>query len=354
MAIYCARPIWGTEDGIMVSSRVRVSLLIVVVFVAAVAVGFAYWGTMTGPTNPPAKHQLIVSTTTSLYETGFLDVLTNSFESKYQNINVSFISQGTGLAIQTAMRGDADIILVHDPPSELKFLEGGYGVDRKIVAYNYFVIVGPADDPAHIKGLAPLDAMRRIADAGRQGQAEWVSRGDKSGTNQAEKRLWNSCGLDNETTRQEAWYIESGTGMAATLNMANQKNAYTLSDLGSYTKNFKDGNIQLEVMVQAELLDTLNVYSAIVCDPRKPVLNETNFEDAVLFVKYLVSPEGQALFEEYGIEQYGMRLFNPYMPLLTSPNGTEVLSWIQTFAFFNNTECPTQFRYQAGDLYLGT
>ena len=128
------------------------------------------------------RKSLIVSTTTSFYETGFLDVVKAAFEKRYPNINVSFISQGTGLAIQTAMRGDADMILVHDPPSELNFLKGGYGVNRKIVAYNFFVIVGPADDPARIKGLSTLDAMRQIKIRGEAGYASWVSRGDGSGT----------------------------------------------------------------------------------------------------------------------------------------------------------------------------
>ena len=137
----------------------------------------------------PQNQHLIVSTTTSLYETGFLDVLKTEFESEYSYINVSFISQGTGLAIQTAKRGDADMILVHDPVRELTFLEDGYGVNRKVVAYNFFVIVGPESDPAEISGMSPLEALVQLKELGEAGTIQWVSRGDDSGTHAKEKRL---------------------------------------------------------------------------------------------------------------------------------------------------------------------
>src|SRR3989304_2194097 len=148
-------------------------ITVIIIVVALVGAYFLY---------PRPTTQLIVSTTTSLYETGFLDILKKDFEQKNPGYNVSFISQGTGQAIQTAKLGQADLILVHDPTQELQFLNDSYGVNRKIIAYNFFIIVGPTDDPAGITGLSPLEAFKRIKAAGDNGTAFWVSRGDGSGT----------------------------------------------------------------------------------------------------------------------------------------------------------------------------
>jgi tungstate transport system substrate-binding protein len=137
------------------SKKTRMIIISIVIAIILIGLGsYAYFTTQT-----TTKQHLIVSTTTSLYETGLLDVLKVEFEKQYPSINVSFISQGTGLAIQTAMRGDADMILVHDPVRELQFLEEEYGVNRKVVAYNFFVIAGPSDDPANAKGLSPTEAF---------------------------------------------------------------------------------------------------------------------------------------------------------------------------------------------------
>ncbi|MGQ9680108.1 MAG: substrate-binding domain-containing protein [Candidatus Bathyarchaeia archaeon] len=224
---------------------------------------------------PRQKDILIVSTTTSLYETGLLDVLKPRFEARYPEFNVSFISQGTGLAIETAKRGDADMILVHDPASERAFLEQGYGVNRKVIAYNFFIIVGPKSDPAGIKGLAPLEALKKIYAQGLEGGAIWVSRGDNSGTHSKEKALWKTAGLNLTRIKAEKasgtdapWYLEAGAGMTATLQLANQKEAYTLSDIGSFLKNSKTGNIQLVALVEGGK-EVLNVYSAIAVNPQK-------------------------------------------------------------------------------------
>ncbi|HUU88561.1 MAG TPA: substrate-binding domain-containing protein, partial [Candidatus Glassbacteria bacterium] len=205
------------------------------------------------------NQQLVVSTTTSLYETGLLDVLKTEFEAKNSNINVSFISQGTGLAIQTAMRGDADMIVVHDAARELTFLEDGYGVNRKVIAYNFFVIIGPDSDPAGIGGMPPVEALIQLKIAGEAGTIQWVSRGDDSGTHAKEKRLWNAAGFDVSDLNAQSWYIEAGSGMTATLKLTNEKsNAYTICDMGSYLNNYANGNIELEVVVE-EGKDTLNV-----------------------------------------------------------------------------------------------
>jgi len=149
----------------------RTTVIIGVILAIAFVAGVWYM------TRPTGKEQIIVSTTSSLYDTGFLDTLKKSFEAKYTQYNVSFISQGTGLAIETAKKGNADLILVHDAVAEKKFLTDGYGVNRKIVAYNFFIFVGPSADPAGINGLGPIDAMKKIAEEGAKGNAIWVSRG---------------------------------------------------------------------------------------------------------------------------------------------------------------------------------
>jgi len=171
------------------------------------------------------EQRIIVSTTTSLYETGVLVALKGDFEKLNPSLNISFISQGTGLAIQTAMRGDADMILVHDPVREEEFLEDGFGLNRKIIAYNFFVIVGPNEDPAEVKGLPVIEALLKIKEAGEKGLIEWVSRGDDSGTHSKEKSLWKESVQDFSILREEEWYLESGSGMTSTLRIADEKRA---------------------------------------------------------------------------------------------------------------------------------
>ena len=187
------------------SSKIYASILIIIV---SATIGVYSIIELTKPQN----QQLIVSTTSSLYETGLLDILKTEFESQYANINVSFISQGTGLAIQTAMRGDADMIIVHDSIRELAFLEDGYGVNRKVVAYNFFVIVGPASDPAEILGLSPVEALTQLKQTGEEDTIQWVSRGDDSGTHSKEKRLWTAAGFDVEQLREMSWYLHASSG----------------------------------------------------------------------------------------------------------------------------------------------
>jgi len=317
-------------------------LILVAGIIIVAAVGGAYF------LYPRPKTQLIVSTTTSLYETGFLDILKQSFESKNPGFNVSFISQGTGQAIQTARAGQADMILVHDPPSELDFLNKSDGVNRKIIAYNYFMIVGSNNDPAGIKGAAPLDAFKKIKAAGESGIALFVSRGDNSGTNSKEKRLWATAGVNWTQIRTRPWYLEAGTGMTATLNLANQKNAYTLTDVASYFSNFKKGNIQLVSMVSGGK-DLLNVYSAIPCNPQK--LKNAKYDAAMQFTRYLVSDDSQNLFKNFGVQDFGEAIFKPWLLVLKSGNLADMVQMVQQYAYFQGSECPTQYRYNAGDLY---
>jgi tungstate transport system substrate-binding protein len=301
------------------------------------------------------RERLIVSTTTSLYETGFLDVLKTQFEKKYPQYNVSFISQGTGLAIQTAKNGDANLILVHDPAAEKAFLTDGYGVNRKIVAYNFYIMVGPKADPAKTTGLSPVEAMKKIAAEGPKGNVLWVSRGDNSGTHSKEKALWKLAGLNLTMLKAQKiegtntpWYLEAGTGMTATLQLANQKNAYTLTDVASFLKNSKSGNIQLVKVVDSGR-DTLNVYSAIACNPQK---NTRGMYDAsMLFVRYLASDEGQTLFRDYGAAEYGSALFKPWITTLKTNSDPTLIQWVKDYAYIDGSDCPTQYRLNPGDLY---
>ena len=317
-------------------------ILLVVVIIAAI--GGAAWLLNSGQ-----KDTLIVSTTTSFYETGLLDVLDAKFEAKYPSINVTFISQGTGLAIKTAQDGDADMILVHDPVRELSFLNDGYGVNRKIIAYNFFVIVGPEDDPAGVKGMSPVDALLKIEEAGQAGNAIWVSRGDDSGTHAMEKRLWLAGEEDSTELHNEEWYWERGSGMTATLAMANEKQGYTICDMGSYLKNYVSGAIDLQIMVEAGK-ETLNVYSAIACDPQNSNLAHSKFDHAMKFINFLVSDEVQDILSEFGVEDFGQPLFNPAVNLLKENTDPTTAEWIKEFAYFDGTECPIGKRYQSESL----
>ena len=299
----------------------------------------------------PENQHLIVSTTTSLYETGLLDILKTEFETQYTHINVSFISQGTGLAIQTAKRGDADMILGHDAVRELAFLEDGYGVNRKVIAYNFFVIVGPADDPAEIGGLSPIEALAQIKEVSETGAIQWVSRGDDSGTHAKERRLWIAARFDTTKLSTESWYIEAGSGMTATLKITDEKaNAYTLCDMGSYLNNYANGNIALEVAIE-EGKDTLNVYSAIANNPEKEELVTANFEASMKFTEFLISENVQYILANFGTEDFGRPLFNPYITLLKNEPNSDLVEWIQDLAYFEGTECPITYRYNAANLF---
>jgi len=322
-----------------VSKLALTVILVVAVAVASVAGIMYIWAT--------GKQKLWVSTTTSLYDTGLLKIIEEQFETEY-SVDVHFISVGTGLAITHAQRGDADMILVHAPSQELTFLEEGYGMCRKIVAYNFFAIVGPAEDPAQIAGLSPVEALTKIVEAGRDGNAVWVSRGDDSGTHTKEKGLWVAAGFDWTTLRDEDWYREAGTGMGGTLLLANEFSAYTLADMGTYLKYHKCGLISLVVLVsQGEEL--LNVYSAIAVNrTRNP---EANFERAIAFIKFLISQEGQQIIGEYGQEEYGRGLFYPAVELLKENTDPTLVSWIQEYAYFNGTECPQQYRDDHPELF---
>src|SRR3990170_5930200 len=225
-----------------------------------------------------AKRRLIIDRRTSLYDTGLLDQIERNYEATHP-VDINIISLGTGATIQVAENGDADVILVHAPSLELSFLKEGWGVNRKIIAYNFFTIVRPENDPAEIKGKTASDALKAIVAYGesladQSGVTKiWVSRGDNSGTHTKEKSLWSAAGYNYNETSIEPWYASVGSGMGDTLNVASQKNAYTLSDIGTYLKFSKEGSIS-SVALLTEEKSLLNVYSVMAVNQTVPA-NQT-------------------------------------------------------------------------------
>ena len=320
------------------------TILISLAFVAAAALGALY---ILQSQTPVGSRTLVVSTTTSLYDTGVLDQIEDAFEAEHQ-IEIYFISAGTGLAITHAQRGDADMILVHAPSRELAFMEEGYGVNRKIIAYNYFSIVGPVDDPAGIRDKTPSEALELLVGEGRAGEAIWVSRGDDSGTHTKEKGLWSEVGFDTSVLSDEGWYWEAGAGMGKTLQIADEYEAYTLTDMSTFLKYSEEGLVALEVLVGAGE-ELINVYSAIAVNPESN--SDANFEDAAAFTEYLASSDGQTIFESYGFDTYGTNLFNPAVELLSTGSDPTTAAWIEAAAFFDGSECPPEYRRGDTKLY---
>ncbi len=229
-----------------------------------------------------------------------------------------------------------DCSLVHAPSLEKEFLESGNGVNRKIIAYNYFAIVGPENDPAGIKGMEPLEALQKIADTG----ATFLSRDDNSGTNTKELELWKAIGYTRDMLLNHSSYKTTGQGMGATLVMADELGGYTLADMGTYLKYFSDERIELVVLVEGGK-ELMNVYSAIAVNPEKHP--NVNFNGAMKFIDYLCSDETQMLIGNYGKSEYGRSLFYPARSLIEEKSEKEY-GWIRDLAFFEGMECPEEYK----------
>jgi tungstate transport system substrate-binding protein len=258
------------------------------------------FGLAAGPVRAqaPASKVVIVSTTTSTQDSGLLDVLVPMFE-RVSGYSVKTISVGTGQALALAARGEADVTLAHAPALERKYVDDGKMLNRRLVMYNDFIVVGPADDPARIKGLPKAtDALRRIAEA----QARFVSRGDKSGTHILEQGLWKSAGV----TPASPWYIESGQGMGQTLGIANDRRAYTLSDRATYLAFQK--RIDLAILVERDR-PLLNIYSVMEVNPANGP--RVNAAGGKAFADFMLSPEVQAAIRTFGVDRFGQALFVP-------------------------------------------
>ncbi|MBR0934024.1 extracellular solute-binding protein [Bradyrhizobium jicamae] len=242
---------------------------------------------------------ITVASTTSTEQSGLFGYLLPEF-SKAEGIKVKVVAVGTGQALDIGRRGDADVVFVHDRPAEDKFMAEGHGVKRFDVMYNDFVIVGPKSDPAHIAGDKDVvDALRKIATA----KAPFISRGDHSGTHEAELRLWKQAGIDVGTGK-DSWYREIGQGMGPALNMASSLNAYVLSDRGTWLSFKNRGDLTILTEGDKRLF---NQYGVMLVNPVKHP--NVKAQDGQAFVDWLISPSGQQAIAGYKIG--GKQLFFP-------------------------------------------
>ena len=247
----------------------------------------------------PATPELILATTTSTQDSGLLDVLVPAFE-RQSGYTVKTISVGTGQAVALGERGEADVLLVHAPDSEKKWMAAGHGIERRLVMYNDFIIVGPPSDPISLAGAkTAIEAMQKIAANG----ALFVSRGDNSGTHQLELKLWKDSGFD---PKGQPWYQEAGQGMGAVLTIANEKEAYTITDRATYLAR----KATVDLMILAEGYQSfLNVYHVMVVNPEKG--SHINVEGARSFADFVVAPSTQETISTFGVEKFGQPLFFP-------------------------------------------
>ena len=274
----------------------RFSLLFSLLIVLASALGACAPATQSAPSNP----NLILATTTSTQDSGLLDVLIPLFETE-SGYTVQTVAVGSGQAMKMGEEGNADVLLVHAPASEVTFMESGFGKDRALVMHNDFIIVGPASDPAGIKGKPVLAALKLIS----VGSGTFVSRGDDSGTHKAELALWKKADFDPKVAAS-AWYLESGQGMGATLTIASEKNAYTLTDRATYLAN--KANLQLEILVEGDK-SLLNVYHVITVNNEK--WPKANYDGAVTFLKFMTESSTQKTISQFGVDKFGQPLFYP-------------------------------------------
>lgn len=278
------------SKNIFLSLLVALIIIIAFLFVAGCAQESA---PENGETETPGEVEIIdsiiLATTTSTYDSGLLDFLNPIFTGQ-TGLEVQVVSQGTGAALETGARGDADVLLVHDRTSELRLVEEGAFIDRYDVMFNDFIIVGPAEDPAGVLAVfAVIDALSLIADAGET----FVSRGDDSGTHRVEMPLWESAGIDPEG---QGWYKSIGQGMGDTLNMANEELAYAMTDRGAYVS--MKNNLDLVIVLEGDPV-LFNQYGVMAVNPEKH--SHVKYDYALMYVEFLMSDEGQALIESYQV-----------------------------------------------------
>ncbi|QGG46251.1 substrate-binding domain-containing protein [Heliorestis convoluta] len=244
------------------------------------------------------KENLILATTTSTQDSGLLDALLPVFMEEHGYF-VKTIAVGTGQALAMGEKGDADVLLTHAPEAERKLYDKGDILNYRLVMHNDFVIVGSSDDEAAIKGLTTsAEAFKKIAEA----EKLFVSRADDSGTHKKELAIWEKASMEP----RGSWYIETGSGMGPTLNVASEKSGYTLTDRGTYLA-LKD-NLHLEILLEGEK-DLLNIYHVAQVNPEKSSL--INAEGAKAFVEFMVSEKAQQIIADFGVDKYGSPLFFP-------------------------------------------
>jgi tungstate transport system substrate-binding protein len=244
---------------------------------------------------------LLMATTTSTEDTGLLNVIGPEFK-KASGIDLRWTATGTGKALKLGEDCNVDVLMVHAPDAEKKFVDAGFGLNRREIMYNDFIIIGPAADPAGVRGKSVKDALQAI----QPKKANFVSRGDKSGTHMMELELWKGSG--GPVPEKERWYAQAGQGMMATITIAAEKNGYTLSDRGTYIKyeNNLQGNPPLKILVEGDKA-LFNQYSVIAVNPGK--CQKAQLELAKKFSDWIAGPEGQKLIKEFKV--MGKPLFTP-------------------------------------------
>jgi len=248
---------------------------------------------------PTQKPDLLLVSTTSTQDSGLLDVLLPAFTAQ-TGYSVQLVAVGSGQALKIGEQGNADVILLHSPTAEKEFVANGFGIDRRLVMHNDFVIVGPPSDPAALRTQPTLDSVfKKIFSSA----STFVSRGDESGTNVKELALWKQAGLD---PHGQPWYLETGQGQGATLSIASEKGAYALTDRGTFLA-YKS-NVDLEIVVEGDPF-LLNVYHVITVNPEK--FPNTNLAGAKAFADFITSSAGQKMIAEFGVKEFGQPLFFP-------------------------------------------
>ena len=272
----------------------RKSLYCSLLFVALLAFGWRS-GAQSAES---ASRNIILSTTTSTQDSGLLDVLIPLFE-KQTGYSVKTVSVGTGQALALAAKGDADVALVHAPSLEKQYVAEGKLLHRRLVMYNDFVIIGPKEDPAKIRTAKTASAALKAIE---QAKASFVSRGDNSGTHVLEKALWKSAGVEPKGS----WYIEAGQGMGATLGIANERNAYTITDRGTWLALGK--RVSLPILIEGDKA-LLNIYSVMEVNPANgPRINAVGGR---AFADFMIAPQTQSVIKSFGVEKFGQSLFVP-------------------------------------------
>ena len=242
---------------------------------------------------------IILATTTSTQDSGLLDVLLPVFEKK-TGYFVKTIAVGSGQAMAMGQKCEADVLLVHSPAAEKKFVAEGYGINRRLIMHNDYIIVGPSEDPVKIRGMkASQESFRKIASA----KTLFVSRGDNSGTHSKEREIWKTAGISAE---REKWYQQTGLGMGQTLNVAAEKKGYTLADRGTYLALKK--NLGLDILVEGDAV-LLNIYHVIEVNPAK--WPKVNVPGGKAFADFMVSNETQGIIKTFGVDKFGSPLFFP-------------------------------------------
>ncbi|AVX20082.1 tungstate transport system substrate-binding protein [Carboxydocella sporoproducens DSM 16521] len=244
-----------------------------------------------------SNKDVILATTTSTQDSGLLDVLIPAFE-KETGYNVKTIAVGTGQALAMGERGEADVLLTHAPASEQKLVDKGIVTDYSLVMHNDFILVGPAEDPARVKGKEIKEALKAIS----QQQALFLSRGDNSGTHKFEQKIWEKVGIKPAGK----WYQSTGSGMGQTLSVAAEKRGYTITDRGTYLA-LKD-KLNLEILVQGSN-ELKNIYHVMAVNPDK--YPKVNAKGARAFIAFLLKPDTQKLIGQFGVDKYGQPLFYP-------------------------------------------